>query len=184
MRDFAFVVFVMTPIIAIACVFLLHCVGCYLINLFRAALVLLAISLCLPAQAQTYGNQRVQTTAGSQTLVTMTAQGAGTQDSPDFTNSAWRGVVVFVNISAVTGTVSVVPVVQGRDPVSGVYYDICVGTARTGTGLFTVSTYPSAVASGGVICNAILPITWRIEMRHGAGVTPATTGTVSANMLM
>jgi hypothetical protein len=153
-------------------------------NLLRAALVLLAISLCLPAQAQTYGNQRVQTTAGSQTLVTMTAQGAGTQDSPDFTNSAWRGVVVFVNISAVTGTVSVVPVVQGRDPVSGVYYDICVGTARTGTGLFTVSTYPSAVASGGVICNAILPVTWRIEMRHGAGATPATTGTVSANMLM
>src|SRR3954464_8375521 len=86
------------------------------------------LSLCVfpPAQAQQQaGNQHVRNSSGSPTLVTMTAQGAGTQDSSDLANLYGRGVVVFMNLSAVTGTVSVVLEIQGKDAVSGAYYAIC-----------------------------------------------------------
>lgn len=151
----------------------------------RAVAVLAAVVCVLPlAQAQQqYGNQHVVTSSGSPTLVTMTAQGAGTQDSPDLGNVYGRGVIVFMNISAVTGTVSVVLEIQGKDAVSGAYYAICTGTARTGTGLYTLQVYPAATPSAGAICNAILPANWRVEVRHGAGSTPATTGTVSADLI-
>lgn len=152
--------------------------------LFAALLAL--VPLAAEAQLQG-GNQHVKTNVQgqpqSQTLLTMTAQGAGNNDTQDLVNAYQRGVVVFMNLSAITGTVSVVPVIQGRDPVSGAYYDVCVGTARTATGLYTLSTYPSATPSAGVICNALLPVVWRVEVRHGAGVTPATTGTVSADLI-
>ena len=103
---------------------------------------------------------------------------ATTVNSVDIHNPSWKGADIIVNVSAYTlGTYT--PHVQGKDPVSGNYYDILVGSAIGAAGVTTLHVYPGIAATANVAASAILPTTWRVQL---VGATPNMTLSVGANL--
>lgn len=139
---------------------------------------LAALAMASLAHAQTYSN----TNTGA--LVTLTAAGAGTTDSPDQTNYYGRGVVAGINISAKSGTIAVTVTIQGKDAASGQYYTVCQSASLTGTGFTALTAYPGIATTANVACSAPLPLTWRIEVVSGTGSTPSVTMTVGAALIL
>jgi hypothetical protein len=116
------------------------------------------------------------------TLVTSTAQGAGTQVSPDQVNINCRGIVVGVNITVAGGTPTYTVKIQGKDPVSGQYYDLLTSAALASVAFTALTLYPGVTVAANVAVSAPLPSQWRISVTTG-GTTPAITATISATLL-
>lgn len=116
-------------------------------------------------------------------LVTLTAAGAGTTDSPDQDNPGGRGVVVVADITASSGTIAVTVAIQGKDAASGKYYTLLTSASLTGTGTTVLTVYPGLTAAANVTVTNVLPATWRVRVVSGAGVTPSVTMTVGACIL-
>lgn len=89
-----------------------------------------------------------------------------TVDSPDQSDPNAEGCHLLINVTAKTSSPSVVPRIQGKGPVSGVYYDILVGNAITATGLTVLKVGPgiSPVPNGAAA--DYLPDTWRVRLEH------------------
>lgn len=136
-------------------------------------------SFALPSFAQTPGPNIDVTTA----LINLINAGAGTTDSPDQTNSFAKGVVVGINTTVNSGTVSVTVAIQGKDRVSGQYYSICTSAALAATAFTTLSTYPGQAATANVACALPLPPTWRVHVVSGAGVSPNFNMTIGAGLI-
>lgn len=103
------------------------------------------------------------------TLLASAARTA-TVSSADQTNHNARGVIVYVNVTAVTATPSVVFTIEGKDPVGGAYKALLTATAITdvtGMGLYAFVVYPGATASAGLQSSLPLPRTWRVTATHG-----------------
>jgi 2-keto-3-deoxy-galactonokinase len=137
--------------------------------LCAAGLALLCAVLSRPSAAQ-----NINTNA----LITMSAQGAATLNSPDQPNQFFRGVVVGVNLTAMA-TATVTVHVQGKDIVSGQYYDILVSTALAATGFTPLTVYPGAAATANSSAPSPLPPIWRVE----AVVTGTASGTIEAALI-
>lgn len=145
----------------------------------RAALTLLiACLLAFSAQAQNI--------EGS--LLTSSARSA-TANSTDRDNPSWRGVKVVINMTAYSaGTWT--PRIQGKDVLSGQYYDILVGPAVTSTpgSPIVMRVYPGITPSAadsdnptfGAAASDALPRTWRFQMTGAS--TPS--GTFSAGFTL
>lgn len=116
-------------------------------------------------------------------LIQATAQGAGTQTSPDQSNPSARGIAVVVDITAKTGTISVVCNIYRKDTASGKYTTLLSSAALTGTGTTTMIVHPDLTAAANTIAKDFIGSTWKVDLVHGAGVTPATTATVGACLL-
>ena len=104
-----------------------------------------------------------------------------TTNSPDIANLGANGVHVVIDVTAVTATPSVVPTVQGKDPVSGKYYTLLVGAAITATGTTVLKVFPSATAVANLAANDIVPELFRVIMTHGDA--DSITYSVSANLV-
>lgn len=103
-------------------------------------------------------------------------------DSADFTNHNWKGGHFIIDVSAITATPSIVVTVQGKDSISGNYYDILVGVAITATGTTVLKVYPGI---GQVINGAasdILPRTYRVSVANADG--DSITYSISANLIV
>lgn len=112
-------------------------------------------------------------------LITHSAASAGVNSS-DQDGNRGRGVMVFVRISAITGTSPTLTVtLQGKDEASGQYYTILASAALTATGLTVLKVYPGLTAAANTVANDILPSTYRVISAIG-GTSPAVTATVSA----
>lgn len=95
------------------------------------------------------------------TLLTSAARTV-TTNSVDISNVGNRGVHIIVDMSAfVSGTFT--PTIQGKNPVTGVYYTICAGAAMSSVSVLVLKTYPGITTSSGV-CADVIPKTWRISM--------------------
>ena len=90
-------------------------------------------------------------------------------NTPDQSNPVSRGVHVIIDVTAYPGAASVVPTLQGKDPVSGKYYDLLVGSAIVATGTTVLKLYPGLAASAAVAASDILPTTWRVKLVHADG---------------
>jgi len=90
-----------------------------------------------------------------------------TNNSADFTNYNARGLHAIVNVSAVTGAASITPIIQGKDPVSGLYYDILAGLPITTVGTNVIKVYPGISAVLNAAAADILPRTYRLRVTHG-----------------
>lgn len=143
---------------------------------FLGALALAAALLFPTAQAQQNTGNLNCTLLGSAIRTTSVAVSSGDRD-----NSVWRGVVVMVNISTYT-TGTFTPVIQGKDPVSGNYYTILTGTARsTSTGSpFIMRVFPGLTA-GSDIANDVLPKTWRLTVTGSS--TPVAAYSVGCSLI-
>ncbi len=102
------------------------------------------------------------------TMLGLEARVAST-NSPDETNVEGRGVHVVIDVTSITDTPSVVPHIQGKDGLSGKYYDILVGNAIVATGTTVLKVYPGIVATPAVAASDMLPILWRVRMIHDDG---------------
>lgn len=91
---------------------------------------------------------------------------SATQASGTFFNFNFRGCHIVFNVTAVSGTGSVKPVIQAIDPADGAFYDLLVGPAVTTIGKTILKLYPGITASANASASDILPRRWRVEVRH------------------
>lgn len=100
--------------------------------------------------------------------VTLLASAARTasNNTADQSNNSYRGLHVIIDVTAVSATPSVVATIQGKDEVSGVYYDLLVATAITATGTTVLKVYPGIAAAAGGAASDVLPSTWRVKLTH------------------
>lgn len=115
-------------------------------------------------------------------LTTLSAQGAGTVNSADQTNTNGRGVVLGIN-TTVDAAGSYTVAIQGKDIVSGQYYTIpgAITAAIAATGFTTLSVYPGIVAAANAAVSWPLPRTWRVQVVVTAGPITATVGASTIN---
>lgn len=118
--------------------------------------------------------------AQSNVLGTLLASAARTTttNSADVTNTSTRGAHIVVTVTAYVSGIWT-PIVQGKDPVSGNYYNIATGPTITGTGTYIMKVYPGLMSQteadvlNGQVFNDFLPRTWRLQML-GASTPSAT----------
>lgn len=98
-----------------------------------------------------------------------TALASGTRtvatSSADIINYNARGVLLFVNVTAVSGTGGITPALQAKDPITGNYGTlISMSSAITSTGLRVYMIYPGASTTGALAqaVQQVLPRTWRV----------------------
>lgn len=107
--------------------------------------------------------------SGATTPYVVTFQGAlaGTNVAAmtaDSTSLTGGGHTATVSTTTQGGTTpSIVFTVQGKDAVSGKYYDVLVSPAITATGTTVLKIYPGITASSNASANDVLPLTWRVK---------------------
>lgn len=99
----------------------------------------------------------------------------------DQRNYGHRGIVVTLDITAVTSDPSLTLTIEGKDRLSGKYYTILSGSAETGTTTKTYTVYPGVTASANVAVSNVLPETWRVKVTHGD--TDSATYSVGASLI-
>lgn len=81
----------------------------------------------------------------------------------DITNAGYRGVLVFINIDAISGTTgtaeSVTVTIRGRD-FDGTVYTILASAALVATGLVVLRVYPGLTAAANLTVSDVLPPVW------------------------
>jgi len=107
-------------------------------------------------------------------ILALAAQGAGTVQSVDFDNQTGIGIQLFINLTAVTG--SVVVTLLGKDPVSGVYYTILASAALAAAALTRLTVYPNAPNTANVSVNDLVPKTWAVKATVTGGPVTGTVG--------
>lgn len=112
------------------------------------------------------------------TVITHAAAAAGVTGT-DCNSANSNGLLLFINITAITGGSPTLQVtIQGRGP-AGAYYNILASAALTATGLTVLRVYPGLTAAANLTANDILPAGYRVVTVIG-GTTPAVTATISA----
>jgi hypothetical protein len=138
-------------------------------RLLTALILLLAACACTPASAQS--------TNSITNVFAPAAYTASTITSADQVNSWWVGAHVVINVTSYTSG-SYTPHIQGKDPQTGAYYDILVGTPISAAGITVLKVYPGIGAIASAATPDILPQIWRVEL-VGAS-TPSMTLDVTA----
>ena len=117
--------------------------------------------------------------------VLSSADRTSSSTSPVQTNYNGRGVIVSVNVTAVSGTSPTLTIaIQGIDPVSGATYAILTAsTAISATGIYTYCVYPGASGGFTQIVSAPLPRQWQVAYTIG-GTTPSFTFSVGAAVVL
>lgn len=113
----------------------------------------------------------------------LSAVGAGTVNGPDQPNVAGKGINVYINITAITGTTPTLTVtVQGKDPASGQYFNILTSAALNATGFTRLIIYPGITVAANAADSDVLPDTFRITYTVG-GTGPSVSATISGSIL-
>lgn len=137
----------------------------------RFSIFLAMCIACFAASAQVTNTTAVPLPAATYTATTV--------NSPDQVNGNYRGVHIIINVvTATSGTYTAH--VQGKDPVTGLYYDILVGSAISSAGVTVLKVYPGIAVLANGAASDIIPQTWRVQM-IGAS-TPSAVLSVSAYM--
>jgi len=115
--------------------------------------------------------------------MTLTAAGVGTTTGTDIANLRYSKLLVFINITAITGTVPTLTVtIRSKDPASAVAYDLLVSVGLAATGLTVLEVGPGiTIAANAAVARAV-PTAWHAIAVVG-GTTPAVTGTISYRMM-
>lgn len=100
-----------------------------------------------------------------------------TTSSADFTNYSNKGIQIILKVTvAVAGTGGLQAVIQGKDPVSGTYYNLTAApTAVVATGFKVYELGPNSSTAGAgditVRSAGILPRTFRVTVTAGDGTS-------------
>lgn len=85
-------------------------------------------------------------------------------DSVVFENMEGRGVKVVIDVTAETDTPDITVKVQGRDHVSGKFYDLITSATISSTGTTVLTVYPGITAATNVSVSDVLPRFWRVSV--------------------
>lgn len=99
----------------------------------------------------------------NETLLASAARTAAV-NSADFVNYNARGIHVITDISALTATGQITVTLEGKDPISGNYYDLLIGATLTATGTSVLKLYPGITASANASASDILPRDFRVSV--------------------
>ena len=114
-------------------------------------------------------------------LLSYTNASVGTNGA-DQTNYNARGVKLFIDVTAISGTTPGFTVaLQGKDAASGKYYNIITSTAISTVSISTLEAYPGIAAASNASIGISLPRTWRV-ISVISGVSPLVTATVGASL--
>lgn len=95
--------------------------------------------------------------------------------SADQTNRDATGIMVYCNVNAVPGIQTLQVKLQGKDPLSGTYYDISSNLVAVATGLILLKVLNGitsvAAAVTGQSAADVLPYIWRLQTVHSGGGT-------------
>lgn len=91
-----------------------------------------------------------------------------TTSTADITNHRGRGVIAWLNVTAVPSVETLTFTIQGKEPVSGAYYTILASTASATTGLVTLEVGPGTTAAANVRAAVQLPRVFRLTVTHSA----------------
>lgn len=139
--------------------------------LFMAAL-LIALPTALYAQfSSNAGFTLLSSAARTATTVTTGECCANSQ-------SVWTQIHAVINVSVYTAG-SYTPKIQGKDPVSGNFYDLLVGSAINSTGTTVLKVGPGLAPSANASAQDILPRIWR--MTFSGASSPNMTFSVGIN---
>ncbi len=104
-------------------------------------------------------------------------------DSGPLLNNNATGIQVVIGVTAVSGTTPVLTVkLQGKDPVTGAYYDILVSVGINASGETVLTLFPGAATTANVSVNGFLPAMYRI-LYTITGTTPSFTFSVAVNLM-
>lgn len=99
--------------------------------------------------------------------VLASAARTATENSEDIVSPGGiRGVRVVVDATASAATPSVVAKIQGKDPVSGKYFDLLASAAITGTGTTVLVVYPGCIAVANEVANLPIGSIFRVRLEH------------------
>lgn len=94
-----------------------------------------------------------------------------TTSTPDQISYNFQGLIVGVNVTALTATGTLTVTIEGKDAISSTYYTLFTGTAIATTGYFPYQFYPGAAITSGVSAAGRVPRTFRVTVTHGNGVS-------------
>ena len=112
-------------------------------------------------------------------LIASAAQTSAQINSADQVNLFYKGGHIVISVSAYTSG-NYTATVQGKDTVTGNYYNILVGPAISTTGQTVLKVYPGTAAIANGAATDILPQTWRVQLNGLA--SPSMTLAVTAVM--
>lgn len=99
------------------------------------------------------------------TVLVGTGAKTATPTIADQVNYNGRGLVLVMNVTAITATPSVTLYIDGSDN-SGGYYNILTSAAITAVGVYTLKVYPGLVAAANLVANDVLPRNFRVRAVH------------------
>jgi hypothetical protein len=85
----------------------------------------------------------------------------------DVTTYNAGGITVVINVTAVTATPSVVFTIDGKDALSGVYYNLLTSAAVTGVSTVVLRVSPGITVAANLAAAQLLPRVIRILPTHG-----------------
>lgn len=97
-------------------------------------------------------------------------------------NRNHKGIIVDIDVTAITDTPSVVPNIQSEDP-AGTWTTLLAGAAITATGHVRLVIYPGAVAVANSVLNQPLPNKIRLQMDGTWSGTDAITFTANYQLV-
>lgn len=120
-----------------------------------------------------------QALVAAETLLASAARTASVNSS-DFSTAGARGVMVFIDVTAVTATPSLVFTIQAKDPASGKYVDLLSSAAITATGTTMLVVHPDATAAANAV--AALPISRTLRVKVVAADSDSATYSVGCSL--
>ena len=90
-----------------------------------------------------------------------------TPTAVEVTDDFVQGIQLVIDLTAISATPSVVPTIDGKDPLSGEFYNILTGAAITTTGTTVLRVHPEIPAAANLTAQDFLPETYRVVMTHG-----------------
>ncbi len=96
-------------------------------------------------------------------------------NSPDQVNFNAKGVYIYVDVTARSGTTTLTPKITGKDPIGGDYLDIWSAAAaiNTANGSFMYTIYPVGAADAAYLTTenviGVIPRDWRLTVTPSDG---------------
>jgi len=94
-----------------------------------------------------------------------------TVNSPDFANPSAKGGHFVIDITAVGVDPRIEVIIQGKDIISGNYYDILVSPKYSVVGTNIIRVYPGLNSMPNISVNDILPRIFRVQVVHTTGIS-------------
>lgn len=93
----------------------------------------------------------------------------------------YRGLKLFIDVTAIAATPSVVVTIDMVDSLSGATKTLLTGAAITGTGQTVLTIYPGVTVAANVAVSDVLPEAIKVTLTHGD--TDSITYTVAAHLI-